>query len=108
MLSDGLAEAVRVALEAARWTGGLTDPTVGQALIALGYDRDFKTIDPDSREPLPGPVPAPGWSRVRLDGPLLRLPAWPQARPRRHGEGPGIPTAPPGRSWRLPGPPAES
>ena len=75
MLSDGLAEAVRVALEAARWTGGLTDPTVGQALIALGYDRDFKTIDPDSREPLPGPVPAPGWWQVRLDGPLLGLPA---------------------------------
>jgi thiamine biosynthesis lipoprotein len=75
MLSDGLAEAVRVALEAARWTGGLTDPTVGQALMALGYDRDFKTIDPDGSEPLPAPGPAPGWSQVRLDGPLLRLPA---------------------------------
>lgn len=75
MLSDGLAEAVRVALEAARWTGGLTDPTVGEALISLGYDRDFLTIDPDSRGPLPAPVRAPGWWRVRLDGPLLRLPA---------------------------------
>jgi thiamine biosynthesis lipoprotein len=75
MLSDGLAEAVGVALEAARWTGGLADPTVGEALISLGYDRDFMTIDPDSREPLPTPVPAPGWWQVQLDGPLLHLPA---------------------------------
>ena len=75
MLSDGLAEAVRVALEAARWTGGLTDPTVGEALISLGYDRDFAAIDPNRREPPPAPKPAPGWQRVRLDGPLLWLPA---------------------------------
>ena len=75
MLSDGLAEAVRVALEAARWTGGLTDPTVGEALISLGYDRDFAAIGPDRREPLPAPKPAPGWQQVRLEGPLLWLPA---------------------------------
>jgi thiamine biosynthesis lipoprotein len=75
MLSDGLAEAVRVALAAAAWTGGLADPTVGAALIALGYDRDFAALDPDRREPAPGPVPAPGWQSVRLDGPLLHLPA---------------------------------
>ena len=74
VLSDGLAEAVGVALEAARWTGGLTDPTVGQALISLGYDRDFMTIGPDRGDPLPAPVPAPGWRQVRLDGPLLHLP----------------------------------
>ena len=74
-LSDGLAEAVRVALEAARWTGGLTDPTVGEALISLGYDCDFAAIDPNRREPPPAPKPAPGWQRVRLDGPLLWLPA---------------------------------
>jgi thiamine biosynthesis lipoprotein len=74
-LSDGFAEAVRVALEAARWTGGLTDPTVADALISLGYDRDFLTIDLDSCDPVPAPVPAPGWRQVRLDGPLLHLPA---------------------------------
>ena len=73
-LSDGFAEAVRVALEAARWTGGLTDPTVGEALISLGYDRDFAAIDPNRREPPPTPRPAPGWQQVRLDGPLLSLP----------------------------------
>ena len=53
VLSDGFAEAVGVALEAARWTGGLTDPTVADALISLGYDRDFLTIDPDCGDPLP-------------------------------------------------------
>jgi thiamine biosynthesis lipoprotein len=74
MLSDGLAEAVSVALAAAEWTGGLTDPTVGDALISLGYDRDFAAIEPEQREPAGPPVPAPGWHLVRLDGPLLHLP----------------------------------
>jgi thiamine biosynthesis lipoprotein len=75
MLSDGLAEALGIALAAARWTGGLADPTVGTAIISLGYDRDFAAIEPDRAGPLPAPVPAPGWHQVRLDGPMLRLPA---------------------------------
>lgn len=41
VVSERLAEAVSVALEAARWTGGRVDPTVGNALVELGYDRDF-------------------------------------------------------------------
>jgi FAD:protein FMN transferase len=74
LLSDGLAEAVGVALAAARWTGGRVDPTVGAALIALGYDRDFAAIS-DRRGASPAaPVPAPGWDQVRLDGVLLWLP----------------------------------
>src|SRR5271169_6128381 len=44
VLSDGLAEAIGVALAAARWTGGRVDPTVGGALVCLGYDRDFAAI----------------------------------------------------------------
>ena len=88
VVSPGLAEAIRVALAAARWTGGLVDPTVGGALSALGYDRDFASI-PAVPEPgtgtatgtgtgtgtLPVPGPVPGWRSVRLDGCLLRLPA---------------------------------
>ena len=74
MLSNGLAQAVGVALEAARWTGGLADPTVGDALISLGYDRDFAAIDPERGRPAGAPVPAPGWQTVRLDGPVLSLP----------------------------------
>ena len=75
MLSDGLAEAVGVALAAARWTGGRTDPTVHDALISLGYDRDFAAIDSQRGEPPAAPAPVPGWRRVRLHGPLLHLPA---------------------------------
>jgi len=44
LISEGLAEAIGIALAAARWTGGLSDPTVGGALISLGYDRDFAEI----------------------------------------------------------------
>jgi len=74
-LSRGLAEAVRVALTAAGWTGGLVDPTVGDALIALGYDRDFAAVGAEPRAPGPGPRPAPGWRSAGLDGTVLRLPA---------------------------------
>jgi thiamine biosynthesis lipoprotein len=75
LLGDGLAEALGVALAAAWWTGGLVDPTVGDALIALGYDRDFAAIESVHGEPPAAPAPAPGWPLVRLDGPLLQLPA---------------------------------
>jgi thiamine biosynthesis lipoprotein len=82
-VSPGLAEAIRVALTAAHWTGGLVDPTVGGALSALGYDRDFAAVaagspaggDPRAPARLPAPGPAPGWRLVTLDGRLLRLPA---------------------------------
>ena len=91
-LSHGLAEAVSVALAAARWTGGLVDPTVGGALIALGYDRDFAAIGAGALAPAGarpggalapagapasagGPGPAPGWRSVTLEGTVLSLPA---------------------------------
>lgn len=66
-LSPLLAEAVAVALEAARRTGGDLDPTIGDAVAALGYDRDFGQV------PSSGPAititarPAPGWRHVELD-----------------------------------------
>ena len=74
MLSNGLAEVVGVALAAARWTGGLTDPTVGNALISLGYDRDFAAIDQRRVDAHAAPDPAPGWQTVQLDGLMLRIP----------------------------------
>jgi FAD:protein FMN transferase len=75
-VSAGLAEAVRVALTAAQWTGGLVDPTVGSALIALGYDRDFAELSarPWADQAITA-AEIPGWQRVRLDGSLLHLPA---------------------------------
>jgi thiamine biosynthesis lipoprotein len=78
LLSDGLAEAVEVALAAARWTRGLTDPTVGEALVSLGYDRDFAAIGTDEGPPAAAPTvgtPAAGWRSVHLDGPILRVPS---------------------------------
>ena len=87
-VTHGLAEAVGVALAAARWTGGLVDPTIGSALISLGYDRDFSAIradlDDDGRRapdaqtppgPLPRPGQVPGSQSVGLDGTRLTLPA---------------------------------
>lgn len=72
-VSRGLAEALRVALAAARWTDGMADPTVGGALSALGYDRDFASIGTPAG-PLPAVGPVPGWRSVALDGNRLRLP----------------------------------
>ncbi len=66
-VSPLLAEAVAVALRAAELTGGDVDPTVGEAIAAAGYDRDFTLVPPD------GPAvnlvvrAVPGWRQVRLD-----------------------------------------
>jgi thiamine biosynthesis lipoprotein len=57
--------AVGIALRAARITDGLVDPTVGTAMDAIGYDRDFDEIAPDG--PAPNRLPAPGWRTVRMD-----------------------------------------
>jgi thiamine biosynthesis lipoprotein ApbE len=66
-VSPLLAGAIAVALRAAELTGGDVDPTVGEAIAAAGYDRDFTLIPPD------GPAlnlvvrAVPGWRQVRLD-----------------------------------------
>ncbi|MDO8106961.1 FAD:protein FMN transferase [Isoptericola sp. b441] len=64
-ISPVLADALAVALAAARLTGGDVDPTVGRVMVDLGYDRDLEAL-----VELAGPPrvrPAPGWQRVRLD-----------------------------------------
>jgi thiamine biosynthesis lipoprotein len=73
-LSDGFAEVMAAALAAAQWTDGLVDPTVGQALMSWGYDRDFATIQPLAELPTTSAAPAPGWDSVQLEGRLLRRP----------------------------------
>ncbi|MEV0738165.1 FAD:protein FMN transferase [Streptomyces sp. NPDC050549] len=75
-----LAEAVEVALRAAELTDGAVDPTVGPAVVALGYDRTFAEVAarrPEDTGPATSPRPAPGWRSVRWDPALrlLRLPA---------------------------------
>ena len=74
-ISPLLAEAIAVALRAARLTDGDVDPTVGAAMSAVGYDRDFEKIEPNG-PPLRLTVrKVPGWQQVRLDGQSLTLPA---------------------------------
>ena len=74
LVSPGLAEALDAALRGARWTDGLVDPTVGHALAALGYDRDFADLPLTVDAALGAPGPSPGWSVVQLSGRLLDLP----------------------------------
>src|SRR6266568_8477141 len=49
-VSPLLLEAIAAALRAAQLTDGDVDPTVGQALIALGYDRDFAKVAASPRQ----------------------------------------------------------
>ncbi|MDQ6796536.1 MAG: FAD:protein FMN transferase [Actinomycetota bacterium] len=65
-VSPGFIEALEVSLRAARITGGDVDPTVGEAVRVLGYDRDFAAVA------LTGPpvvhvARVPGWELVEID-----------------------------------------
>ncbi len=62
-----LVEAVGVALRAARVTDGLVDPTVGNALRVLGYDRDFSGVDRDGPPVRVTVGRVPGWTTVEVD-----------------------------------------
>jgi thiamine biosynthesis lipoprotein ApbE len=72
-VSPLLAEAITVALRAARQTDGDVDPTVGAAMNAVGYDRDFSLV------PREGPAvkltvrTIPGWRQVEFDEQARRL-----------------------------------
>lgn len=72
-VSPVFAAAVSAALDAARSTLGLVDPTLGAAIVATGYDVDFCAIVPDSR-PSPS-VPRSDWRRIRIGHNLLFRPA---------------------------------
>ena len=72
-LSPLLAELIGAALEAADRTGGAVDPTVGGALIEIGYDVAL----PDGagvRRPASPTLPA-RWSMVGFDGERITVPA---------------------------------
>ena len=72
VLSRLFAHAVGAGLRAAAATGGLVDPTLGAAVEAAGYDRDFALLDDDER-PL-GPASRGRWGSLRLSGRLLSRP----------------------------------
>jgi FAD:protein FMN transferase len=72
VVSPLFARALRTALDAAAETAGLVDPTLGAALEAAGYDRDFSLLSDD---PAPAGAAAPlRLEEVRLDGRIVRRP----------------------------------
>jgi FAD:protein FMN transferase len=72
-VSPEFAELLVLALEAASQTDGLVDPTLGRAVEAAGYDRDFALLGDDPRPP--GNAAPSALGSVRLAGRLLLLPA---------------------------------
>ena len=74
-VSPLLAEAIAVALRAAELTNGDVDPTVGAAMSAVGYDRDFEQIQRIGPAGHPVTVrTVPGWRQVRLEDRILTMP----------------------------------
>ena len=76
-VSELFAELIEAALRAARLTGGDVDPTCGQALAQIGYDRDFALLEAAGDQPfrIVRRTRVPGWHSVQLDRPrrLARL-----------------------------------
>jgi thiamine biosynthesis lipoprotein len=71
-VSAPFAEMLAVALWAAEQTDGLVDPTLGQAIVAAGYDRDFAQLHDQPLPPAPG---GPGrWRDLHRHGLLVRAP----------------------------------
>jgi thiamine biosynthesis lipoprotein len=62
-----LTQALATALTAAWITDGDVDPTCGQSLARLGYDRDFAQAQQDTTDLATPPAPAAGWQTVELD-----------------------------------------
>lgn len=82
-ISPVLAGAVRAALRGARLTGGDVDPTLGRAMEAIGYDRDFALVQAQEGTSRTGNV------RVRVS----HLASWRQIE---LSEEAGLLTVPPG------------
>jgi FAD:protein FMN transferase len=62
-----LFEALEVAVRAAARTGGAVDPTVGNAIEALGYDRDIDEVLAAPAAPPRALGRVAGWQHVQLD-----------------------------------------
>jgi thiamine biosynthesis lipoprotein len=71
-ISPMLLEALQLAVRAAALTDGAVDPTLGERLVALGYDRDFDGLEPVAPDtPLaalddPAATRAPSWEAIEL------------------------------------------
>jgi thiamine biosynthesis lipoprotein len=68
-----LVDLVDVSLVAASVSGGAVDPTVGQAVIAAGYDDDIEAVRRRFPQAPYDPKPVAGWQQVRLNRKLALL-----------------------------------
>jgi FAD:protein FMN transferase len=73
-ISLTFATVVRLALEAAERTHGTFDPTLLDAIVAAGYDRDFYDVLAGARVALRPGRPGGRWREVRLEGSAIRVP----------------------------------
>jgi thiamine biosynthesis lipoprotein len=64
-----LVQAIDAAIVAAAQTDGLVDPTLGRAMVAVGYDRDISLVLADSIDPAGVPVPSRvgAWREIQYD-----------------------------------------
>ncbi|MGR6585013.1 FAD:protein FMN transferase (plasmid) [Rhodococcus qingshengii] len=74
-VSSTLARLIRTALDGAERTDGAVDPTIGTAVVALGYDRDFALIEGRDVAIKTSFVSTPQWTSVRLDGQTVTVPS---------------------------------
>jgi thiamine biosynthesis lipoprotein len=77
MVGPLLAGAIRAALRGAQLTQGDVDPTVGRAMEAIGYDRDFATVPAQGGALRVTVRHVPQWRQIVLDeaASLLTVPA---------------------------------
>ena len=66
VISRMCTDLVAAALDAADYTDGQVDPTIGAALIGWGYDRDIALL-PEDRPAVDPALPGANWRDVRLD-----------------------------------------
>ena len=80
-VSSRLLDELAAAMRAAHLTDGVVDPTVGRALVSLGYDRDFPLVASTDRPGTIRLIPVPGWQCLHID--LARGRAQVRQHPRR-------------------------
>jgi len=74
-VSDVFLELLATALLMAELTGGLVDPTVGNALVALGYDRDIGELRSNGSGPVIRISGNVSWRDVEVVDDQVRIPA---------------------------------
>ncbi len=72
-VSEMLANLLEAALTAARLTDGDVDPTVGAAMVALGYDADIAIVEAASPA-VPSFITPANWSMVTFNGRAVTVP----------------------------------